>query len=89
MQSSIKDKHKFWQIAPAADEIFRYVKETPEISQTSWSFDCSTISDDLNSIEASFSFGSVTGFGNDKLHVIASRTPNGPWVLRHSLARVS
>jgi hypothetical protein len=89
MRTPITDKSKFWQVAPAADEIFRYVREAPEISESPWGFDRGNMSDDLSKVWASFSCVAVSGLGNDTLSVTATKQPNGSWVFSHQVARVA
>lgn len=89
MRSPIKDKDKFWLIAPGANEIFSYVDETPEIAESPWGFDSGSMSDDLNSVWANFSCVSVSGWGNDKLLVAATMQTDGSWSLSHYVTRAT
>ena len=89
MRSPIKDKGKFWQIALGANEIFSYVKTTPEIAESPWGFDSGSMSDDLTSVWASFSCVTVTGWGNDTLSVTGVKQPDGCWALSHHIKRAT
>ena len=83
MHTPITEKRKFWQLAPAANEIFSYVQDEPEISQRPWGFDYGNISNDLSSVWASFSCVSVSGWGKDALTISATKQADGAWVLSH------
>ena len=89
MQTPVQDEHKFWQIMPCAAEIFRHVKEHPEIAQSSWGFDSGNCSEELDKVWASFSFGSASGWGKDKLHVSATKQPDGTWLVTHQVSRAT
>jgi len=89
MHSPISDKSKFWQVAPAADEIFRYAKEAPEISQSPWGFDRGNMSDDLSRVWASFSCVAVSGWGKDILTITAEKHADGSWSLSHQVTRAA
>ena len=88
MNSPIKDKSKFWQVAPAADEIFSYVKSKPEISNSPWGFDSGNMSDNLDQVWASFSCMAISGWGNDKLTVTAKKQMDKTWTISHNVTRV-
>lgn len=85
MHIPIKDKSEFWNTSPAANEIFTYVEEELEISQSPWGFDSGNISEDLNSTWANFSCRSASGWGNDKLTVTAIKQADGSWLLSHKV----
>ena len=89
MHTPITDKSKFWQAAPAATEIFHYVEQEPEISQSPWGFDRGNMSDDLTKVWASFSCVSVNGWGKDTLSVTATKQSDGSWSLSHQVARAA
>jgi hypothetical protein len=89
MHTPITDESKFWQLAPGAEEIFRYAKENPEISQSPWGFDRGNMSDDLSKVWASFSCTSVSGWGKDSMTVTASKQDDGSWCLSHQVARAA
>ncbi len=89
MHTPIKDKSKFWQVAPAADEIFRYIKQAPEIAESPWGFDSGNMSEDLSTVWASFSCVAVSGWGNDSLSVTATKQADGSWLLSHRVTRAT
>ena len=89
MHLPIRDESKFWQVAPAANEIFRYVKDEPSIAASAWGFDSGNISKELDRVWASFSCVAVSGWGKDKLSVTAVKQPDGSWSLSHQVARAA
>ena len=89
MHSPITDKSKFWQVAPGANEIFRYAKEAPEIAESPWGFDRGNMSEDLSKVWASFSCGSVSGWGKATLTITAEKQSDGSWSLSHQVTRAA
>ena len=89
MHIPVTDKSKFWDLSPAASEIFRYVEENPVISESPWGFDVGNVSDDNNSSYASFSCVAISGWGKDRLTVSASKQSNGAWLLSHRVERAT
>jgi hypothetical protein len=89
MHIPVQDEHKFWQLVPCAAEIFKYAKEHPEVGRSSWSFDSGNYSDGLDRVWASFSSGSISGWGKDRLHISAVKQSDGTWQLSHQLARAT
>ena len=89
MNSPIKEKSKFWQIAPAANEIFSCVDSEPEISNSPWGFDSGNMTENLDKVWASFSCIAVSGWGNDKLTVTATKKTNDTWSILHSVTRAT
>lgn len=80
----ITDELKFWQASSAAEEIFRYRRENPDVRDMPWGFDHGFISDDKTIVTAVFSCTSITGWGKDELHVSAKQS-DGKWVLSHTI----
>lgn len=89
MRKAIVDKGKFWQLSPAANDIFKYLDENAETSLVPWGFDSGDISEDLMSSSASFSFTSLAGWGQDKLRIQATLQADGSWALRHTITRAA
>lgn len=89
MNIPITDKSEFWNTSPAANEIFTYVREEPEISKSPWGFDRGNVSEDLNTTWASFSCRAVSGWGDDKLTVKATKQADGSWSLSHEVQRAT
>lgn len=87
MHTPITDESKFWQIAPAADLIFKYIDENSEISRSPWGFDNGNYSEDLSSVWASFSCVAVSGWGKDKLSISANKNSDGQWIMSHRVSR--
>jgi hypothetical protein len=89
MHTPVTDEGDFLQAAPAASEIFRYVRETPDISGSPWGFDRGNTSDDFTRVWANFSCVAVSGWGKDSLSVTAVKQPDGSWLLSHQVVRAA
>jgi hypothetical protein len=83
------DKSKFFQISPAAAEIFDYLRENPEVAEQSWEFDKGFVSGvGLHTYtSADFWFGALSGWGKDKLTISASKNEDGSWQINHKIER--
>lgn len=79
------NKDKFWQVSPAAAEIFEYIRSNKELKSTPWGFDIGGVSEDRQSTYASFSCTSSSGWGKDELTVFASLAKDGTWTLKHTI----
>lgn len=88
MNSFALDEGKFWQLSPAAAEIFEYLRENAEASSSPFGFDRGSVSADRRATHASFSCVAASGWGNDELTISANLTDDGSWQLNHSIKRV-
>ena len=83
------DKSKFFQISPAAAEIFDYLHENPEVSEQSWEFEKGYVSENWPTTSADFWWGARSGWGKDKLTISASKNEDGSWNISHTIKRSS
>lgn len=81
------DESKFWDISPAAAEIFGYLETNKEISESPWGFDRGMINRYFSISSANFSCRSTSGWGKNELVITAKKTEDGVWEISHSIVR--
>jgi hypothetical protein len=85
MFTFIPNEDRFWQLSPAAAEVFAYLKENAETALMPWGFDNGGVSNDLRSTHANFSCVALSGWDKEKLTISAALTSDGSWQLKHAI----
>ncbi|MDP1928912.1 MAG: hypothetical protein Q8K62_10425 [Thiobacillus sp.] len=89
MFTFVPNEDRFWQLSPAAAEIFAYLRENTEVAAMPWGFDSGGVSNDRRSTHANFSCGALSGWGKDELTVSAALADDGSWQLKHAIKRAA
>ena len=79
----VTDEHAFWDLTDAAEAIFKYHRETPDLFG---GFDRGGVSTDGGAAYAQFSSVRPLGWGDDELVISATKTPGGDWEVKHTIA---
>lgn len=85
MFTFVPNEDKFWQVSPAAAEIFAYLKESEDVALMPWGFDNGGVSNDRRSTYANFSCVALSGWGKDELTISAALASDGSWQLKHAI----
>lgn len=89
MFTFVLSEDKFWQLSPAASEIFAYLKENTEVALMPWGFDNGGVSNERNSTHANFSCIALSGWGKDELTISAVLSSDGSWKMTHAIKRAT
>lgn len=89
MITFVSNEDGFWQLSPAAAEIFAYLKENAEVTLMPWGFDNGGVSNDRRSTHANFSCVALSGWGKDELTISAALASDGSWQMKHAIKRAA
>jgi hypothetical protein len=86
---AVPNEDKFWQLSPAAAEIFAYLKENADVPPMPWGFDNGSVSNDRRSTHANFSCVALSGWGKDELTILAALASDGSSQMKHAIKRAA